>query len=100
MGHVHHRFPTAAVVGFFARLADARGEYAIEVQLQDSAGEVVWSDGPPEPAMMEDPLMYYDLRLNLNVVFPAPGDYDFALVLNGHEAARQRFKTEFVQASV
>ena len=100
MGHSHHRFPTAAVLGFFVRLADARGEYEMEVQRQNSSGEVVWRDGPPEPVVMDDPLMNYDLRLNLNVVFPAPGDYEFAVALNGRDVARQRFKAEFVPTGV
>lgn len=88
----HHQFPTAAMLGFFARLSDAHGEYDVEIQLTDSSGEVVWRDGPPGPLAMDDSLMYYDLLFNLNVVFPSPGDYEFVLVPGGEPVARQRFK--------
>lgn len=92
MGHAHHRFPTAARVGFFARLTDARGEYEIEVLLQNGDGETVWRDGPPGPQEMNDPLFYHDVRMNLNVVFPAPGQYEFVLAVGGRPLARQRFR--------
>jgi len=92
MGHTHHRFPCAAMVGFFARLADARGDSLLEVQLIDGEGAVVWRDGPPDPVPMPDPLVYYDFRLNLNVVFPAPGDHQFVLAVDGRPVAAQRFR--------
>ena len=91
MGHAHHRFPTAARVGFFARVTDARGVYEVEVQLQDSLGDIVWRDGPPDRLEMDDPLMYYDMRFNMNVVFPTPGEHEFVLVLGGKPVATQRF---------
>ena len=92
MAYQHHHFPTAATLGFFARVSDARGQYDVEIQLADSSGEVVWRDGPPEPLTMNDPLMYYDFLFNLNVVFPQPGEFEFVLVLSGKPIARQRFK--------
>lgn len=92
-GHQYHQFPTAIVLAFFARLFEARGEYAVEIQLVDSSGDVVWRDGPDGRFRQEDPLKYQDLKLlNFNVVIPSPGEYEFALVLNQIPVARQRFK--------
>jgi hypothetical protein len=84
-------FPGAYPLNFFIRCTSAHGEYSLEVQLQDSEGKVVWHDGPSTPWVMMDPLEMYDFRLKANVVFPAPGVYQFVLVLNGEEVTRQRF---------
>jgi hypothetical protein len=90
--HRHHRYPTARMFGFFARLAEARGTYEVEVQLRNEDGDIVWRDGPPTPWKLDDPLTLYDLKLNMNVVFPETGEYEFVLALNGEEIARQAFK--------
>jgi hypothetical protein len=45
----------------------------------------------PEILELRDPLEMYDLKMTVHVVFPAPGVYQFVLVLNGEEIARQRF---------
>ncbi len=58
MAYRHQHFPCPAMLGFCARLSDARGDYEVEVQLVNSAGEVVWRDGPPGSLTMDDPLMY------------------------------------------
>ncbi len=92
MAYQHQHFPCPRCLDSAPRLSDARGEYEVEVRLVNSAGEVVWRDGPPGSLMMDDPLMYYDILLNLNVVFPSPGDYEFVLVVGGEPTARQRFK--------
>jgi hypothetical protein len=97
MDYSQRRFPAAAMVGFFARLTDARGSYEVEIQLRNADGDVVWADALPRTLDADDPLMYYDLRLNLNVVFPGPGDYEFTLALGGDVVAQQRFKV--LQAS-
>lgn len=87
-------FPAAVPLGVFARLTASRGRYQIEVQLQDADGTVHWRDGPPRIWGMADPLELYDLKLNLLVVFPAPGTYDIVLVLNGQEVARHPFHAQ------
>ena len=89
--HAARAFPSAARVGFFARLTSARGSYTVEVQLHDEAGQVVWRAGPAQPWDLDDPLRAYDLTLNLLPVFLAPGAYDFVLVVDGRELARERF---------
>jgi hypothetical protein len=40
---------------------------------------------------MRDPLETYDIKMTVNVVFPEPGIYQFVVVANGEEIARQRF---------
>ena len=89
--HHHHHFPTAMSAGIFARLSSAHGDYLIEAQLETQEGKIVWKDGPPEPWPMHDPLKYRDISMNLAPVFPKPGSYDFVLLANGDEVARQRF---------
>ena len=96
--YAHHHFPSAAPLGVFARWSSAHGEYQVELQLVTPAGEVVWKEGPPEPWRMPDPLMTYDLKLTVNVVFPGPGFYDLLLLANGDEVARQRFEAKLVTA--
>jgi hypothetical protein len=91
-GHCHHRYPTARMLGFFARLANARGTYEVEVQLRNEDGDILWRDGPPTAWKLDDPLALYDLKLNMNVVFPETGDYEFVLSLNGDDIARQAFQ--------
>jgi hypothetical protein len=85
-------FPAEVPLGFFARVTNARGEYSADVILETVDGELKWLGSMPGWLKMHDPLMYYDLRLNLLVEFPAPGDYQFVLKMEGHEIARQRFK--------
>jgi hypothetical protein len=94
-----HNFPSAGPLGVFARWSSAHGEYHVELQLVTLAGEVVWKTGPVEPWRMSDPLRTYDLKLHVNVVFPAPGIYDLVLLANGDEVARQKFEAKLVTAT-
>jgi hypothetical protein len=90
-------FPVATEVAFFARLASAHGQYQVEMQLQTADGEVVWREGPPSPWPLVDPLELYDLKLNkMCAVFPQAGRYDFVLLMNDEEVARQKFTAEFI----
>lgn len=89
-------FPAATNVAFFARLASAHGHYQIEMQLQTPEGETVWREGPPEPWPLDNPLELYDLRLTMCASFPQPGSYDFVLLLNGEEVARQPFPADLI----
>lgn len=84
-------YPSATPISFFIRCTSAHGKYPVEVHLQNLDGEVIWKDGPPEPLEMLDPLAMYDLKMNVCVVFPAAGVYQFVLVLDGVELLRQRF---------
>jgi hypothetical protein len=83
-------FPAAHLLGIYSRWGSAHGDYEVEVQLQTPDEKVVWRGGPPEKRSMPDALRYYDMNLNLNVVFPEPGTYDLVLLANGEEIARQK----------
>ena len=89
-----HSFPTATNMGFFARVASAHGQYQIEVQLQTPDGNTVWRDGPPDPWTLDNPLTCYDLKIGLTPVFPGPGKYDFVLMMNDEEVARQSYEIQ------
>ena len=60
-------------------------------------GEVVWREGPEESWNLDDPLFTYDLKFNINLVFPAPGSYELVLMVNGQELARERFSARLRQ---
>jgi len=90
-------FPGAYPLCFFIRCTSAHGEHLVEVQLQDSAGKIVWKDGPSNHWVMLDPLEMYNLQMKMNVVFPASGIYQFVLVLNGDEVTRQRFHAKVAE---
>jgi hypothetical protein len=89
-------FPAATEIAFFARLASAHGQYRVEMQLQTPDGEVVWREGPPSPWPLADPLELYDLKLRMCAVFPKAGRYDFVLLMNDEEVARQPFPAVLV----
>ena len=92
-------YPVAFPFHFLIRCTSGHGEYRVEMQLQTTDGEILWKDGPPEPLPMLDPLETYDLIMKLLPVFPAPGVYQFVLVLNGEEISRQRFGAVQTDAS-
>ena len=96
--HAYH-YPCGALLGIFARCTSAHGNYQIEVQLHNQAGEVVWRDGPEVPWLLGHPLEMYDLKMNYSVVFPAPGKFDIVLMANEEEVARQRFEALVKQSS-
>jgi hypothetical protein len=89
--HVNRRFPSGQPLAFFARLKNGRGRYAIEVQLQDADGAVLWRDGPPAPWSPASPLDTMDITLNLVPIFPGPGDYSLVLTANDEEIGREFF---------
>jgi hypothetical protein len=88
---LNQKYPATQQLAFFTRWTSAQGEYLMEIQLQDE-GKVVWRDGLRGPWLLTDPSRTYDLRLTLTVVFPKPGHYEFVLVVNGKELARQTFR--------
>lgn len=90
-------YPSAFPLSFLIRCTSAHGDYSVEVQMQNSEGEVAWKDGPAILWPMHDPLEMYDLKINANVVFPAPGIYQFVLVLNREEVSRQRFHAKVAE---
>ena len=89
--YVNRRFPNGFPLSFFARLTGGHGEYQIEMQLHDSAGTVVWRDGPEETWRPESPLDRVDVTLTLTPIFPGPGDYSLVLTANEEELEREPF---------
>jgi hypothetical protein len=89
-------FPAATPLAFFARLASAHGRYEVEVQLQTPDGETAWREAVPDILPLNDPLELYDLKLTMCPSFPKPGRYDFVLLLNGEEVAKQQFLVELI----
>jgi hypothetical protein len=89
--YVNRRFPGGHPLSFFARLKGGHGRYALEVQLHDGDGNVLWRDGPPDPWCPESPLDTLDLVLSLIPIFPAPGDYSLVLTANDEELGREPF---------
>lgn len=83
-------FPAEMPGAFFARLSGGHGDYTIEVQLQNSEGEVIGRAVGPEVSM-PFPLERHDLTLDFCPTFPAPADYYFTLSANGEEIASQAF---------
>jgi hypothetical protein len=98
--HVARRFPSGLPVAFFARLRGGHGQYAIEVQLQNGTGDVLWRDGPADLWSPQSPLDTLDLVLNYIPIFPGPGDYSLVLTANGEELSREFFAARLMQAPV
>jgi hypothetical protein len=98
VSYSHYTFPSAIPIGFYMRCTSGHGSYSVEVQLQNLSGEVIWKEGPPEPWQMPDPLETYNLAFLRAVIFPAPGTYQFVLLLAGQEVSRQRFNAKLVAA--
>src|SRR5207248_1759071 len=91
----YHRFPASITTGVFAQLVSAHGDYQIEIQLQTPEGESVWQEGPPGFLAMPDPVMVYELKFSISLVFPKPGPYVVVLLANGEEIGReQSFATQ------
>jgi hypothetical protein len=85
-------FPASRPFWFFARWTSAHGDYQVEMQVQTPDGEVVCREVIPKVLSMAEPLKMYDLRLQMFVIFPHAGMYDFILLANGEEVARQPFE--------
>jgi hypothetical protein len=85
------RWPNGPTLGFFARLTGGHGEYTIEVQLQDMAGDVFWRNGPEWKWRPQSPLDTLEMGIHLNVVLPGPGNYSLVLTANGEELCREPY---------
>src|SRR5262249_45946848 len=86
------RFPPEADLPVFAPWSNAHGRYAVELQLRDLEGAVLWRDVMHPPFEVADPLAIVPLTLRHRLFrFPAPGKYEVALLANGHEVIADVF---------
>ncbi len=82
------RYPVLEDLSVFARWSNAHGAYAIEVQLRNLEGDVLWRREMERPFETSDPLQVWLLTLShLAIPIPKPGKYEVALLANGHEVA-------------
>jgi hypothetical protein len=89
--YINRRFPNGLPMAIFARLTGGHGEYELELQLYDRAGNVVWRDGPEEKWLPTSPLDVLDVPWTIMPIFPGPGDYCLVLAANDEELAREPF---------
>jgi hypothetical protein len=76
----------------FVQLTDGRGAHAFQVQLVllEEEETTIRTTGFILRDLGQDPLAVYGWPLRLqNVVFPRPGLYEFRLLCDGRETARQ-----------
>jgi hypothetical protein len=82
------QFPRVEDLSVFARWTNAHGAYAVEVQLRDLEGGVLWRQEMQQPFETSDPLQVWLLTLvHLGIPIPRPGKYEVALLANGQEVA-------------
>jgi hypothetical protein len=82
------RFPMAQELSVFARWTNSHGVYAVEVQLRNLEGDVLWREEMKRPFETFDPLQVWILTLmHLRIPIAEPGKYEFALLANGQEVA-------------
>jgi hypothetical protein len=91
---ISRAFPAKLTLGFFAEWVSAHGDYLAEVQLQTLEGQLVWRHGPTELVSLPNPLAVHTFKLSYTPIFPQPGTYEFLLLANGEEVARQRFRAD------
>lgn len=80
-------------IGLYLCFTDAEGKYLFEVELHSLNGGVRLGGGKiPSSIEIKDRLMITDVGIALkNVVFPAPGRYEFLLKANGVVIAQKDF---------
>ena len=81
-------FPAEVPLSVFARLTDARGRYAVGLQLVDSDGQVVWTWEKAGVVAEPDPLSAHLVNFpNVMVRFPQAGRYDLMFLIDGEALA-------------
>jgi hypothetical protein len=78
------RFPAVhPQLWIYANLTNARGKYTFEIRLVDVERNNVLGKGTPPPIEIPGPLQTTELSAQLrNVTLPAPGMYEFHLLVN------------------
>jgi len=82
------RYPLTEDFSVFARWTNAHGSYAVELQLRNLEGDVLWSWKLEAPFEAHDPLQIWMIPLHhLPMQIPGFGKYEVALLANGTEVA-------------
>jgi hypothetical protein len=83
------KLPDSIKFGVYAHLTGLRGEYELELRLEDSEGDTVWSVRADPPITHDDPLMPHRFAFrDLWIPIETPGRYDLLLLAEGLEIAR------------
>jgi hypothetical protein len=89
--HRNGWFPSSCPLLAFVRLKEGHGQYAIEVQLHDGSGAVVWRPDKPSLWSPKSPLEAIEGPLSFTPIFPGPGEYYLVLTANDEEVGREPF---------
>jgi hypothetical protein len=83
------KLPGSISFGVYAHLTGLRGQYFLELRLEDSQGEILWSVRADPPITHDDPLMPHRFAFrDLSIPINTPGRYDLLLMTEGMEIAR------------
>ena len=89
------QFPVVGQLSVYARVTSLHGTYLLEAQLRDFEGAVLWRHRFESPLDCRDPLAVTNITLrDLRVSFPAPGKYEFVLMANDADVARDVFSAQ------
>ncbi len=94
------RFPAVhPMLWIYANITDARGRYRIEIQLVDIDRNQVLGGGQPPEIDIPGPLQTTEISAQLrNVTLPAPGTYEFHLLVNGQILATKAVRVAALPA--
>ena len=84
-------YPRIAV---YVNLTDAHGQYVLEMRLINEKGDE-FGRGKTPGVNIENPLATCEFALQVqNLVFPAPGQYEFQIFANGEFIATKAFRVK------
>jgi hypothetical protein len=90
------QFPVIGQLSVYARVTSLHGLYILETQLRDFDGTIHWRQRFENTLECHDPLAITNITLrDLRVTFPGPGKYEFVLLANDDEVARDIFGAQF-----
>ena len=94
------RFPAVhPTLWIYANLTNARGKYKIEIQMVDVERNNVLGKGTPPEIEIPGPLQTTEISAQLrNVALPAPGTYEFHLMVNGELLATKAVRVSALRA--
>ena len=92
------RFPAVhPALWIYANLTNARGKYAIEIQMVDVDRNNVIGKGQPPEIEIPGPLQTTEISAQLrNVALPGPGTYEFHLIVNGELLATKAVRVSSI----
>lgn len=84
------KFPAEVQFSVYVHITGGHGMYAMEFLLRTADGDPAWRWRPDAPLEHPNPAVPQQLAFHeLRVVVPAAGRYDFALMVDSEEIARQ-----------